>query len=120
MSELDLRSIQSQVTTNAEIYTRSMLCCSEGLPCWRPQPRKPIGPRGIIPGDVGTFDLTYGFKKIFNLWEDECAGGWDLPAKEIIRSDHFAEGHTIASGTSSKIRRSEDGKYVQCCRTFLT
>ncbi|RXW15666.1 hypothetical protein EST38_g10183 [Candolleomyces aberdarensis] len=93
MSELDLRSIQWQVTTNAEIYTRS--------------------PRGIVPGDVGTFDLTYGFKKIFNLWEDEYAGGWDLPAKEIVRSDHFAEGHTISSGTSSKVRRSEDGKHIQ-------
>ncbi|RXW17707.1 hypothetical protein EST38_g8147 [Candolleomyces aberdarensis] len=113
MSELELRSIQSQVTTNAEIYTRSMLCCNEGLPCWRPQPRKPIGLRGIVPGDVGTFDLTHGFRKIFNLWEDESAGGWDLPAKEIVCIDHFAEGHTIASGASSKIRRSEDGKYIQ-------
>ncbi|KAJ2914921.1 hypothetical protein MD484_g5479, partial [Candolleomyces efflorescens] len=93
MSELDLRLLQSQVTTNAEIYTRS--------------------PRGIVPGDVGTFDLTYGFKKIFNIWEDECAGSWELPAQEIARSDHFSEGYTIVSGAYSKIHRSEDDRYIQ-------
>ncbi|RXW20154.1 hypothetical protein EST38_g5692 [Candolleomyces aberdarensis] len=93
MDELDLRSLQSQVTTNAEIYTR--------------------GPRGIVPGDVGTFDLTYGFKKIFNLWEGEFATDYDLPTRKIVHPEGFAEGHTITSGTSSKIHRSEDERYIQ-------
>ncbi|KAJ2926272.1 hypothetical protein H1R20_g10809, partial [Candolleomyces eurysporus] len=93
MDELDLRSLQSQVTTNAEIYTR--------------------GPRGIVPGDVGTFDLAYGFKKIFNLWEGEFATNYDLPTKKIVHPEGFAEGHTITSSTSSKIHRSEDESYIQ-------
>jgi hypothetical protein len=114
MDDLDLRSIGSRTRTNAEIYTRLMLSCVEGLPCWRPKPLP--GTQGIIPGDVGTFDLTHGFRKLFNIWEEGSEGrlyGTPPRATVQISSSHFPEGHTIASGASSSIRRSSDGQCVK-------
>jgi hypothetical protein len=73
-----------------------------------------MGKKGIVPGDVGTFDLTRGFKKIFNIWEDESlpdVARCQLPQRECTtHTDEFAEGHTIVSGTSSKACRSTDDK----------
>jgi hypothetical protein len=89
-----------------------MLRSKAGLPCWYPKPCKPIGERGVVPGDVGTFDLTDGFRRIFNLWEDELFASYRLPCQDVIvHSEHFAEGHTIVSGTSANVRRTIDGKY---------
>ncbi|RXW19019.1 hypothetical protein EST38_g6839 [Candolleomyces aberdarensis] len=114
MSDLELRSQQIQVTTNVEIYTRRMLCCNEGLPCWRPRPSPQMRQRGIVPGDVGTFNYIHGFRKLFNLWEDGWKGSLgELPPRGVTtHTDYFSEGHTIQSGASSKIRRSEAGSDV--------
>ena len=115
MNEPDLQSMRSQVTTNAEIYTRRMLHCNEGLPNWRPRPSGIARQKGITPGDVGTFNLTHGFRKLFNLWEDEWAQSLgDLPSREAdIQSGYFPEGYTIQGGASSKICQSEDRRYVE-------
>ncbi|RXW12585.1 hypothetical protein EST38_g13269, partial [Candolleomyces aberdarensis] len=112
LNDLDLRSIQAKSTTNAEIYTRLMLnCCDEGLPCWRPRPLS--GTQGITPGDVGRFNLTNGFQKLFNVWDEEFAGSWQAPTRitQQLR-DYFPEGHSIANGASSTIRLSPDRQYV--------
>ena len=115
MSHLDLNSRELQpqgVVTNAEIYTRHMLCSYSGLPCWYPEPRHPVGDRGVVPGDVGTFDLVHGFKKIFNLWEHDCVGSSQLSSERLVLDDYFPEGHIIPSGMSQKTHRSEDGRWV--------
>jgi hypothetical protein len=114
MSNVDMREITSQSTlSNAEIYTRSMLSSNAGLPCWDPEPRSPVGERGIVPGDVGTFDLIDGFTKIFNIWEDESLA-LQLPPNECItRPSRFREGRTVVDGILAEVRRSEDERYVQ-------
>ncbi|RXW25344.1 hypothetical protein EST38_g477 [Candolleomyces aberdarensis] len=119
LNDLDLRSIQAKSTTNTEIYTRLMLNCDEGLPCWRPRPLD--GTHGIIPGDVGRFTLTNGFQKLFNIWDEEYAGSWHAPIKTTqLISDHLAEGYTIVKGASSTIRWSADREYVQYIPSNLT
>jgi hypothetical protein len=61
-----------------------------------------LGQQGAVPGDVGTFDLRHGFKKIFNLWQDEDSSmRWSLPSEDIdITDEHFPMGHKIVSGVS--------------------
>ena len=113
MGDLDLQSTKSRATTYAAVYTLRMLsCCTEGLPCWRPTPHPPTGPQGVVPGDVGTFDLVHGFKKIFNLWEHDCVGSSQLSSERLVLDDYFPEGHIIPSGMSQKTHRSEDGRWV--------
>ena len=126
MAKLEIREIKSQsIVTNAEIYTRGMLRAEAGLPCWHPEPRSPVGDRGIVPGDVGTFDLMDGFAKIFNIWEDESFA-YQLPPNECTtRPRRFPEGDTVVSGVSAKVWRSEDGRCVQLsfhggCKFSLT
>jgi hypothetical protein len=115
--------MQAQVVTNAEIYVRNMLCARAGLACWSPRPRKPFtGERGVVPGDVGTYDLTDGFKTIFNIWQDEALlkrmnilgiQSCELPLNDAtFHIDELREGATIVSGTSSNVHESQDGQYV--------
>ena len=126
MATLDMREIQVvDVVTNAEIYTRSMLSSNAGLPCWYPEPRGSVGERGIVPGDVGTFDLMDGFTKIFNIWEDESFT-YQLPPNECFsRPGHFKEGKTVLSGVSARVCQSADGRCIQLsfhriCKFSLT
>lgn len=118
---MDLISMQFQDISKAELYIRSMLPSRKGLPCWHPRPRGPfVGENGIVPGDVGTFSAADGFNKIFNLWDDERIrklsspeGTYEPPSREIIvYQDELAEGDTIVDGTSSKIYRTPDGRFV--------
>ena len=114
MANLDIREITSQSTmTNAEIYTRSMMFSNAGLPCWDPEPRSPVGDRGIVPGDVGTFDLIDGFTKIFNIWEDETLALQLPPSECVTRPSRFREGGTIVNGILAEVHRSNDGRYAQ-------
>ena len=102
------------VVTSAEINTRSMVSISEGLPCWYPEPRGLVGDRGIVPGDVGTFDLMVGFTKIFNIWEDAGESfAHQLPPKQYSTClSYFDEGHCIQSGVSIGVSLSEDRRCV--------
>lgn len=96
-----------------------MLKSGKGLACWRPSPRNPkFNPRGTVPGDVGTFNAEGGFKKVFNLWDDErslqsgarSSGNmpFRLPSRSITtESNEIRQGRTIAEGASSKIIYSE-------------
>ncbi|KAJ2925398.1 hypothetical protein H1R20_g11679, partial [Candolleomyces eurysporus] len=126
LDDLDLHSMQAQVVTNAEIYVRNMLCARAGLACWSPRPRKPFtGERGVVPGDVGTYDLTDGFKPIFNIWNDSEAlrermdtssdtQSYKLPPGDTtFHFDELEEGATIVNGTSSNVHESQDGQYVE-------
>jgi hypothetical protein len=98
MSKLDLREVKTQeAETRAEVYTRLMMCSNAGLPCWYPAPCPMTGETGIVPGDVGTFDLTRGFRKIFNL--REFAVQDRLPSMEpTVRLNHFNQGHVFVEG----------------------
>ena len=113
LASLNMREMKSQsIVTNAEIYTRGMLHAEAGLPCWLPEPRGPVGDRGIVPGDVGTFDLMDGFTKIFNIWEDESFA-YQLPSNECTtRLGRFSEGDTVLSGISAEVCRSKNGRCV--------
>jgi hypothetical protein len=100
MSKLDLREVKTQeAETRAEVYTRSMMCSNAGLPCWYPAPCPMTGETGIVPGDVGTFDLTRGFRKIFNL--REFAVQDRLPSLEFTPRPHFNQGHVLVEGIYS-------------------
>ena len=93
--------------TNAEIYTRHVLDCHEGLPCWRPKAME--GTQGIVPGDVGVFDLTKGFRQLFNLWDEDYVRYWQAPAQEIrCNKNHFDEGDHIASGAALESSSMDD------------
>lgn len=122
MNRVDMKEIQSQngVPLKAEIYMRSMLSSNAGLPCWDPRPYGRVGDRGIMPGDVGTFDLGNGFDKIFNIWEDDFA--YQPPRWEWTTRPLFSAGDTIVSdGISADAHWSEDGRcafqlYIHCRR----
>ena len=107
MPDVDPRSL-----SNAEIYVRS-LSSSKGLACWQPEPFHPfVGEFGVVPGDVGTYSAEDGFKKTFNIWEDEIsirASAQELkerfylsPALEVAtRPQKLRVGDTIVRGASS-------------------
>jgi hypothetical protein len=110
MANLDMRENPPQDIAYAEIYIRSMLPSKAGLPCWDPEPRGSVGERGIVPGDVGTFDLMDGFTKIFNIWEDESFA-YQTPSKECNTvPTRFKEGHISSQGVSAEVQPSEDGR----------
>ncbi|KAF5330063.1 hypothetical protein D9611_010431 [Ephemerocybe angulata] len=76
IEELDDRFLEMQKLTTPEVYVASMLGSGKGLACWQPRPRQPFAGeslRGVIPGDVGIFHPESGFKRSFNLWEDEAS-----------------------------------------------
>ncbi|KAJ3501320.1 hypothetical protein NMY22_g18969 [Coprinellus aureogranulatus] len=110
--DLDPRLFQSSHLTTPQVYVRSMLKAGEGLACWRPRPVVPhCGPKGVVPGDVGTYSADGGFKKIFNIWEDEnkicqidISGGdaFRLPSRVIaIDPEAIPQGFTITEGVDS-------------------
>ncbi|TEB26709.1 hypothetical protein FA13DRAFT_1007808 [Coprinellus micaceus] len=83
--------------TPAEIYVCDLMCSGHGLPCWDPRPRQDeLQPAGIVPGDVGTYSVDDGFKKLFNLWDVE----------DIIRgiATTYCEGTYEPLGGTSKIK----------------
>lgn len=88
-----------------------MLKAGEGLACWRPRPIKPYsGQRGVVPGDVGTYSAEGGFKRIFNLWDDEELIGrlddgcsFPLPPRNLaVDPDAIPKGFTITEGVDSR------------------
>ena len=65
--------------------------------------------------------MTDGFKKIFNIWEDNAflrrlvvpGITSQLPPNDAaVHLDELVEGHTIVSGSSSKVNESSDGRYA--------
>ncbi|KAF5332258.1 hypothetical protein D9611_008140 [Ephemerocybe angulata] len=68
--------------TTPQVYVYSMLNSGHGLACWKPQPWKTAPPKtfrnrreewGAKPGDVGIYRIEDGFKRLFNIWDDEDA-----------------------------------------------
>ncbi|KAJ3545658.1 hypothetical protein NMY22_g2349 [Coprinellus aureogranulatus] len=110
---------ESHNLTTPQVYVRSMLKSGNGLPCWKPRPRKPsTHQRGTVPGDVGTFSAEGSFKKTFNLWDDEEAlrrsasssngKSFHLPSRHVtVSPDEIPRGNTIADGASSHTMYSE-------------
>ncbi|KAF5342011.1 hypothetical protein D9611_001239 [Ephemerocybe angulata] len=108
--------------TTPEIYVSNMLGTGKGLACWQPRPRKPYaGETGAIPGDVGTYSAEGGFKKIFNLWDDEVALAnkanelyqttYRAPERNVfIDESEMQQDETIVSGASSDILYMNDGR----------
>ena len=112
------------VRTSGEIYVSTMLKTGNGLACWKPRPRKPIvNGVGILPGDVGTYTVEGGYRKIFNLWDhgDEPPSPTNRPhcprypipdderPSNIVTSEELAEGHALVQGVSyDTIYESDD------------
>ncbi|KAF5332193.1 hypothetical protein D9611_008158 [Ephemerocybe angulata] len=139
-SELDSRPLEG--LTTPQVYVYSMLGSGRGLACWKPHnqdsagsPHRRIFPsishsestvgwRGIIPGDVGTYDAEGGFRKMFNLWEDdEAIRGmardiyhriYSAPDDEVkISEGDFWRGDTVAQGASAEVNDSGDGEVIE-------
>ncbi|RXW20158.1 hypothetical protein EST38_g5689 [Candolleomyces aberdarensis] len=96
-----------------------MLTSGKGLASWSPRPRDPLGERGVVPGDVGTFSAQHGFKKIFNLQEDKGAirsskifgKNYSLPKMHVVtHKEELSVGETIVKGTSVKTQYTQDGR----------
>ncbi|KAF6759375.1 hypothetical protein DFP72DRAFT_1043093 [Ephemerocybe angulata] len=139
--ELDPRPLEG--LTTPQVYVYSMLGSGRGFACWKPQnqdsvgsPRRRIFPsishsestvgwRGIIPGDVGTYDAERGFRKMFNLWEDDEAirgmardiyhGIYTAPddSEVKISEDDFRRGDTAAQSASAEVNDSGDDEVIQ-------
>jgi hypothetical protein len=111
---------QSEEPTNAETYILEMHKAGKGLAAWDPRPRKPYaGEQGVVPGDVGTFTAEGGFKKIFNIFEDEQSirlsdlswASYTPPKlKTVTYEDELPLGLTIGRGTSRDIELTSDGR----------
>ncbi|KAJ3520890.1 hypothetical protein NMY22_g12543 [Coprinellus aureogranulatus] len=115
--------------TTPDVYVSRMLKSGKGLACWQPRPRKPNGDEfayGTIPGDVGTFTSEGGFKKIFNIWDDDLSvrktakisdagAGYQLPPRSIIISrSALGEGDTVVQGATAKTLYGDDNKTIAC------
>ncbi|TEB30413.1 hypothetical protein FA13DRAFT_1733724, partial [Coprinellus micaceus] len=94
--------------TPGEAYVSAMLHAGKGLPCWKPRPRRPIRDGvGVIIGDVGIFSIEGGFRKIFNIWDDEdfirnspSASSYGLPYQAPSRPWPFTEPNELVQGES--------------------
>lgn len=98
--------------TSGEVYVYAMLHAGQGLPCWKPRPREPLKVgEGVIPGDVGIFNIESGFRKVFNLWDDEeairnssAAGSYhiryEIPPKPrvLVNMNELVEGKALVEG----------------------
>ncbi|RXW14218.1 hypothetical protein EST38_g11639 [Candolleomyces aberdarensis] len=94
----------------------------KGLASWDPRPRKPYATeRGVSPGDVGTFSAEGGFKKIFNILDDErfmralnvSRDAYPpLKLNVVTHAEELPLGHTIVQGTSTNIKFTSDGSAV--------
>ncbi|KAF6746001.1 fungal-specific transcription factor domain-containing protein [Ephemerocybe angulata] len=74
LQEIDVQSVDWQRLRTPEVYVFRMLNAMKGLPCWEPNPQGRFsGPEGVVPGDVGTYSVADGFKKTFNIWNDDEA-----------------------------------------------
>lgn len=103
--------------TIPHVYIRSMLTSGRGLASWNPRPRKPAGERGLVPGDVGTFHVVRGLKKLFNLFEDAesiraarlSAMNYTPPDMTIVtHEEELTPGQPIVVGVSTDTQYMDD------------
>lgn len=111
--------------TTPDIYVLNMLRTGKGLACWQPRPRKPLANKtGTVPGDVGIFTAEGGFKKLFNIWEDDeavratgrgwCSTAYQLPERDVVITESvLARGDAVAQGTSSLTSWTDDGQVIK-------
>jgi hypothetical protein len=77
----------------------------------------PSQPRGVVPGDVGTYTVESGFRKLFNLLEDALiiheiaqtilasqSSGYSRGAREdvISQKEILKQGQVFARGASTE------------------
>ncbi|KAF6759397.1 hypothetical protein DFP72DRAFT_134571 [Ephemerocybe angulata] len=112
--------------TTPQVYVYSMLNSGHGLACWKPQPWKTAPPKtfgyrreewGAKPGDVGIYRVEDGFKRLFNVWDDEDAiqntakaSFSPVPyltrgkiARRITTRREFEQGDTVTHGATSVV-----------------
>jgi len=121
----DSRSFDCTGLTIPEVYVCNLLGSGNGLPCWDTSPFE--GERGAAPGDVGTYTAEGGFKRMFNLWDDEAsirrtAASLSIDGKSryraprrrvVVAKDRFREGDTVTQGAyASKTTRSHADNVV--------
>ena len=78
-----------------EIYIRTLLLESHGLPCWNPAPAGNTS--AVVPGDVGIYTPEGGFRTIFNLFDD-------VHLINEIPQTHSARPHT--RGSHQELKRA--------------
>lgn len=126
LQEIDLQSVDWQRLRTPEVYVFRMLNAMKGLPCWEPNPQGRFsGPEGVVPGDVGTYSVADGFKKTFNIWNDDeairstasrCGIIYHTPeGRETTRVQVLGKGDAVTQGPSaSTIFRSNSDKHIEC------
>lgn len=114
------------MNTPGEVYIRKMLHAGKGLPCWKPEPREPLNHgEGVIPGDVGIFSVEGGFRKVFNLWDDEILIQsspaarsyhlrYEIPPKPkvYVKASELDEGKALVEGLWYNPIYESDNTYV--------
>ncbi|KAJ3508600.1 hypothetical protein NMY22_g16558 [Coprinellus aureogranulatus] len=112
--------------TTPDIYVSRMLKSGKGLACWEPRPRwkHNAGDCGTVPGDVGTFTSDGGFRKLFNLWDDDESvrktaesskdkTEYQLPPRNVILSQSsLMKGDTVVQGVTAKTLYGDDNKTI--------
>ncbi|KAJ3523976.1 hypothetical protein NMY22_g11205 [Coprinellus aureogranulatus] len=112
--------------TTPDVYVSRMLKSGRGLACWQPQPRwkDSTNECGTTPGDVGTFTSGGGFKKLFNLWDDDEPVRktaelfhhnieYRLPPKDIsLGQSDLGKGDTVVQGVTAKTLYGDDNKAI--------
>lgn len=108
--------------TTPDVYVLQMLRSGKGLPCWQPRPWKPYASKsGTVPGDVGIFAAESGFKKLFNIWDDDeavrstgrrqCGTAYELPERKLVVTESvLLRGEAVAQGTSSQTSWTDDDR----------
>ncbi|KAF6743886.1 hypothetical protein DFP72DRAFT_108382 [Ephemerocybe angulata] len=113
LQDIENESVDWHRLRSPEVYVFRMLNSMRGLPCWQPDPQGLAGPHGVIPGDVGTYNVGDGFMKLWNIWDDEeavqrTAEGisnvetYIAPqGRRTLRIQVFDEGDTVAEGPTA-------------------
>lgn len=122
ISPLDGTSAQFPAfLTTPDNYVFHMLRSGKGLPCWQPRPWKPLTREsGTIPGDVGIYTAERGFKRLFNIWDDDEAvlrtgrryseTDYELPERAVVVAESgLFEGDAVVHGASSETSWMDDG-----------
>ncbi|KAF6743009.1 hypothetical protein DFP72DRAFT_152967 [Ephemerocybe angulata] len=112
--------------TMPQVYVYHMLRAGKGLACWKPEPSyspPAVNPKGAVPGDVGMYTPEGGFKKIFNLWDDEHSlkimartldqAEYKSPPNGLVVNREFQRGATVTRGAVAEVHESLAGESIE-------
>ncbi|KAF6759338.1 hypothetical protein DFP72DRAFT_133166 [Ephemerocybe angulata] len=112
--------------TMPQVYVYHMLRAGKGLACWEPEPffsPSSEDVKGTVPGDVGSYTPEGGFKKIFNLWDDERSlkvmartlyqENYTSPPNGLTQRRGAQKGYTVARGAVAEVHESLSGESIE-------